>query len=173
MLPAIGRQAAPQNRVKPILGTRDSKETVSLKCATPGAALEYSLDGTTWQPYTTPFALASGTVSVRATSAGMLAYEGAICLADQKPAHADWKIVEVSSFEPGEGDAKNAIDGNPDTFWHSRWSGDPAQPPHFLVVDFSKQLNVSAVVYTARADSRNGHIKDYEIYLSDDAKNLG
>jgi beta-galactosidase len=83
------------------------------------------------------------------------------------------KVVSASSFEPGEGDPDHAVDGDPDTFWHSRWSSNEAQPPHFLVIDYSKPLDIAGLIYTARGDSENGHVKDYEVYASADAKNWG
>lgn len=83
------------------------------------------------------------------------------------------KVIAASSFESGEGDPDHAVDGNPDTFWHSRWSHDEAQPPHFLVIDYSKPLAIAGLIYTARVDGDNGHIKDYEIYVSNDAKEWG
>jgi beta-galactosidase len=93
----------------------------------------------------------------------------------EKPASAAprGKVIAASSYEAGEGDPAHAVDGNPDTFWHSHWSGGPAQPPHFLVIDYGKELNIAAVVYVARADSNNGHVKNYELYLSDDGQNWG
>jgi beta-galactosidase len=80
------------------------------------------------------------------------------------------KVIEASSFEDGEGNPEHATDGDPETFWHSRWSHDEAQPPHFLVLDFGKPLDISALIYTARTDSENGHVKDYELYASNDAQ---
>jgi beta-galactosidase len=80
------------------------------------------------------------------------------------------KIVAASSFEPGEGDPQHALDGNPSTFWHSRWSNDEAKPPHFLVIDYGRQLEISGLLYTARTDGDNGHVKDYEVYASDDGQ---
>ncbi len=83
------------------------------------------------------------------------------------------KAIAASSFEPGEGEIHHAVDGDENTFWHSRWSGEPAQPPHFLTLDFGREVNVSAVNYVARVDMENGHIRDYEIYLSMDGQNWG
>jgi len=80
------------------------------------------------------------------------------------------KVIAASSFEPGEGDLEHAVDGDPGTFWHSRWSNDEAQPPHFLVIDYGHEVNIADVIYTARADGDNGHVRDYEIYLSNDGK---
>lgn len=80
------------------------------------------------------------------------------------------KVIDASSFEPGEGNPDHAVDGNADTFWHSRWSQDEAQPPHFLVIDYSHAINIFGLVYTARTDGENGHVKDYEVYVSADGK---
>src|SRR5262249_17894736 len=60
-----------------------------------------------------------------------------------------------------------------DTFWHSRWSQNEAQPPHFLVMDYAEPLDISGLVYVARTDSENGHVKDYELYASMDGKEWG
>ena len=92
----------------------------------------------------------------------------------QRPGlNGKWTIVAASSFELGEGEPIPAIAGDPDTFWHSRWSGEPAQPPHHLVIDFGKPLNVAAILYTARKEMTNGHVRDYEIYLSDNPQEWG
>jgi beta-galactosidase len=82
-------------------------------------------------------------------------------------------VISASSFEPGEGDSEHAVDGDEQTFWHSRWSGGAAQPPHFLVIDYGQPLNIEGVRYVARADNENGHVKDYEIYLSGDGQEWG
>ena len=80
------------------------------------------------------------------------------------------KIISASSFEQGEGDPQHAVDGDPSTFWHSHWSGTEAQPPHYLVIDYGHTLAIAGFTYTARVDSENGHVKDYEVYLSNDGK---
>jgi hypothetical protein len=41
-------------------------------------------------------------------------------------------VIAASSFESGKDDPAHALDGNTNTFWHSRWSRNEAQPPHFL-----------------------------------------
>lgn len=91
-----------------------------------------------------------------------------------KPGHrGEWKIVSASSFEPGEGLPAHAIDGDPDTFWHTRWSGNEATYPHELVIDMGKSSRLAGIVYTARQDSENGRIAEYEVYLSQDGKEWG
>lgn len=47
------------------------------------------------------------------------------------------------------------------------------KPPHFLVIDYARPLNIAGVVYTARTGNENGRIKAYELYLSNDAKEWG
>jgi len=83
------------------------------------------------------------------------------------------KIISASSFEDGEGNPEHAIDGDLSTFWHSRWSGTEAQPPHYLVVDYGHTLEIAGFTYTARVGSDNGHVKDYELYLSADGQEWG
>jgi beta-galactosidase len=83
------------------------------------------------------------------------------------------KVISSSSFEPGYGNANNAVDGDPQTFWLSRESGEGAAPPHFLVIDYGRTLNIATILYVARADSDDGHVKEYEIYLSNDGKDWG
>lgn len=83
------------------------------------------------------------------------------------------KVISASSYEPGEGDLEHAVDGDPETFWHSRWSNDEAQPPHFLVIDYATPLDIAGLIYTARTDMDNGHVKDYELYASLDGQEWG
>lgn len=57
-------------------------------------------------------------------------------------AKSNWKVSSFSSQEAGgegpvNGYAATIIDGNPSTFWHSRWSGTAAVPPHWIIVDFN------------------------------------
>ncbi len=84
------------------------------------------------------------------------------------------KVISASSFEPGEGEPEHAVDGNEDTFWHSHWSGgEVPNPPHYLVIDYGKPLDMTGIRYVARTDSENGHVKEYEIYLSNDGQDWG
>jgi beta-galactosidase len=89
------------------------------------------------------------------------------------PALIRGKAIAASSFEPGEGEMTNAVDGLESTYWHSRWSGEPARPPHFLTLDFERDVTLAAVNYVARTDGDNGRVRDYEIYLSKDGQNWG
>jgi beta-galactosidase len=172
-LPAIGRLAAPQRRAAAVTGLRGREGLISLACQTAGAKIEYALGDSVWQTYAGPFEMKqTGMVFVRAAAGGALPYSGAICV-EPYADHAKWRIVSASSYQPNEGEPANAIDGNPDTFWHSRWSPDVAKHPHELVVDLGSVTRIAAVIYTDRADMTNGRVRDYEIYLSDDGKTWG
>ena len=87
--------------------------------------------------------------------------------------HSRWRVVSCTSFEPGEGEPGNVIDGDPLTYWHSRWSSNPTRNPHELVVDFGSPLKVAAVAYLAREDMENGRVKDYDIFFSADGRKWG
>ena len=172
-LPQTGRVQAPVNRVKPVLAARDFNGTVTLTCETAGAKLEYALSGAAWQAYAAPFAAPDAQqLAVRASAAGLMGFDGAIALG-KLDHRAKWKVT-ASSFEPGEGEPGNAIDGQNGTFWHSRWSKDVPEHPHWLAVDFGKTLNVAAVTVVPRQGSNsNGRVKDFEIYVSSDGKQWG
>jgi len=167
---SAGRLPIPQDRIKPVLGARDMAGLVTLSCAAAGAKIEYAINGAGWQTYTAPFELSSGTVQVRAAVPGQVPYQGMLVF-PESPA-AKWNI-KASSFEPDEGEPIHAIDGEPDTFWHSRYSGGAPSHPHFLIIDFKKPQDITAVIYTPRQDMSNGRLKEYEIYLSNDPENWG
>ncbi len=79
------------------------------------------------------------------------------------------KVIATSSYEDGEGNPEHAVDGDEETFWHSRWSSNEARHPHFLVIDYGQPVDIAGVNYIARRGNENGHVRSYEIYLSDDA----
>ena len=172
-LSCLGRTAPPQNRIRPVLGQRDANGRVSLNCPTANAKIEYSLDEAAWQVYAAPIELKkAGVMDVRAAAEGMLPYQGVVTFGPYN-SRVKWKVISASSFQRNEGEPANALDGSPDTFWHSRWQPNPAKPPHHLVIDFSEPLHVAAVAYTVRRGNPNGHVKDYEIYFSNDGKRWG
>ncbi|MBL8812392.1 MAG: sulfatase-like hydrolase/transferase, partial [Planctomycetaceae bacterium] len=80
----------------------------------------------------------------------------------------EWTLVRFSSENSGNAKlAANAIDGDPSTWWHSRFSGEPALPPHELVIDLGAERTIRGFVYLARQDNGwNGAIKDVEFAIS-------
>ncbi len=79
------------------------------------------------------------------------------------------KLVRFSSENQSNNRrAVFAIDGRPDTVWHSLWSGPVAKHPHELVIDLGATCRVSGFRYLARQDQGwNGAFADTEFYLSD------
>jgi beta-galactosidase len=168
----IARQPAPA-RVAPVEINREGTGRVTLKCATPGASITYSINDGEMKPYTEPFTLKDGKLTVMAAAPGCIALSPRQIVIKPELDRSKWKIVSADSFQPGEGLPEHAIDGDPNTFWHSRWSPDTPSHPHELVIDFGEQLKVASVVYQGRQDMENGRIRNYEIYLTDDLSNWG
>lgn len=75
--------------------------------------------------------------------------------------------IAASSFQPGSG-PENAVDGNPQTIWHSKW-GDKTHP-HWLMVDFGEVRELRGFSYVPRADIGNGTISDFRLEVTTDGE---
>lgn len=157
--------------VPPILVQQDSQGQVSLANAPAGVAVSYAVGAGPFVPYAKPFAAPSGSrLRVRGVQAGALPFAGEF-VTNRVSDHSQWKVT-ASSFQAGEGDPEHAIDGDTDTFWHTRYTP-PAAGPHFLVIDTGKMSKVSGLTYIGRGDGDNGRVNDYEISLSADGRTWG
>lgn len=87
----------------------------------------------------------------------------------------DWKLVRVSSENADNRKfARNAIDDDPDTLWHTKFSGGIAPPPHELVIDLGAERSVRGFVYLGRQDDGwNGAVKDIEFCISNAPDEFG
>ena len=83
------------------------------------------------------------------------------------------EVIYASSIEPSEGSAEAFADGDPDTFWHTMYSITMGTYPHWVDFDAGKLKTIKGITYSTRRDSSNGDVKDYEIYVSTDARNWG
>ena len=86
------------------------------------------------------------------------------------------KFIKVDSEETDGVDnyGKNAVDGDPNTFWHTQWQGTSPEPPHEIVVELIPPAVIKGFAYLPRQDvSDHGVIKDYEFYVSDDREHFG
>jgi len=98
----------------------------------------------------------------------------AAAVADPRIEKKDWKLVEADSEETDEGPAIAAFDGNPDTYWHTRYDPTVAKYPHHLTVDMGKSESINGFRYVPRQDGgANGRVKGYEFYVSTDGVNWG
>ncbi len=70
-------------------------------------------------------------------------------------------------------EAERAIDGNPNTIWHTAYGSDSPPHPHELVVDLRGVHEIRGVAYLPRQDMANGRIARYEIYACEDGNAWG
>lgn len=87
-----------------------------------------------------------------------------------------WKVVRASSEETSkeDGRAARAFDGDPRTFWHTRYTGGELPYPHELVIDLGATYELAGLRYLPRQDNNdNGTIGSFALYASDDPGRWG
>ncbi len=87
-----------------------------------------------------------------------------------------WTLRFASSEETidEDGRAARAFDGNPNTYWITRWLTNTANPPHDLQIDTGKSQSIQGFLYLPRQDGWGfGNIGQYEFYVSADGTNWG
>jgi beta-galactosidase len=82
------------------------------------------------------------------------------------------KIVAVDSEDPRNRVA-NMIDGNNETFWHSKWQSSPDAMPHHVIIDLGREVTLKGVIYLPRQDMSSGRIEKYEIFAGNDTNRFG
>lgn len=151
----------------PVLIERDRRGRIELSTTTPGAKIRYRINGGEWQQWKSAFALKqAGLVEAMAEKEGMVPTATSSRDFPYVLPKDSWKIVSTDSFERREGEAANAIDGKPDTYWHTQWQGNAPRPPHELVIDLGVKAELSGVTVLPRQDQENGRIGEYEIFTS-------
>ena len=84
-----------------------------------------------------------------------------------------WKVFSSNSSMPDSKPWK-AIDGKPNTFWHTEWKPKRPKHPHHISIDLGKEHEMHGFSYLTRQDkTMNGTIDEYEFYISNDKKNWG
>jgi hypothetical protein len=92
------------------------------------------------------------------------------------PGKVTLTVVKVDSEETaGEnGRGVNAVDGDPNTVWHTQWQDANPPQPHEIIIELTPPSTIKGFTYLPRQDdSQNGMIKDYEFYISDDGNDFG
>lgn len=85
-----------------------------------------------------------------------------------------WSLVSVDSEEPLDpGLAVMAFDNDPSTIWHTLWTSGNDVYPHEIVIDMGADYLANDFTYLPRQQGVNGRVKDYELYISDDANVWG
>ncbi len=155
---------------------RRGKGEVTLEAGIPGAEIRYTLDGSRPGPgsllYKGPFSLPEGgRVKARVFKEGLL--PGPVLEIEASPGKKEWKVVYADSEQKGEGEAKNAVDGDPGTYWHTRWSPPGPGYPHEIRIDMGKARKIAGFTYLPRQDSDHGWVGKFEFYVSLDGKKWG
>ena len=76
-------------------------------------------------------------------------------------------MIRVDSYEQGHDGAK-VIDGNPETLWHTRWSGQQPGYPHEIQIGLEKTVRLKGLTCMPRQDGkRNGWIEAYAVYVTE------
>lgn len=121
--------------------------------------IHYRIDGGAAQRYTGAFDLPQGGLVQAVATRDQETSETSSMRFDI--AKAKWSIHAASSENPGSGEgADKAIDGDPDTIWHSKWSGGTDPLPHSMTIDFGESLNLLGFTYLPRRGSERGGILD-------------
>jgi len=95
---------------------------------------------------------------------------------DAPPVKVTLKVVKVDSEETqADNDCgANAVDGDPNTIWHTEYQANKPGPPHEIVIELVPPSEIKGFAYLSRQDgSENGCIKDFEFYVSNDGMNFG
>ena len=87
----------------------------------------------------------------------------------------DFKIVRFSSENVSNAKlARNAIDGNANTIWHTQFSPEIKKHPHELIIDLGREFTLTGFRLLARQDAGwNGTLKDIEITVANNPKTFG
>jgi hypothetical protein len=80
--------------------------------------------------------------------------------------------IQVDSDMTGY-EGYRAMDGNPETMWHTDCQFYETMPPHEILVDLRAAYEIAGFTYLPRRGGGNGTIGQYECYVGDDPKNFG
>lgn len=168
----MARIANPQ--CQPVVITAD-KGVVVLSCPTEGASISYSLDnGESYKPYSGPIRLPEGgyimAYAEKEGLANSIVTDAEVGMFIDK---SNWTVYRVDSNQGGGEDARNAIDNNPSTIWHTSYGSNQTPCPHEIIIDMHDTYSVTAFVYEGRGDMSNGRVKEYEVYFGNNPEIWG
>ncbi|MBN2593826.1 MAG: discoidin domain-containing protein [Sedimentisphaerales bacterium] len=82
------------------------------------------------------------------------------------------RLTMTDSEAPGF-EARNVIDGNPNTIWHTPWGDNAPVYPHEFQIELPENIEIKGFTYLPRQEMANGWINKYEVYVSPDGQNWG
>ena len=166
----LGLYKAPEMLSNPAI-YRNKSCMVTIRCQTPDPVIHYTLDGS--EPnagspvYEKPFELPAGGVVNAAAMIGNGAQKSEVVEVRFDICPVGWAVEEVSA-QHSSYPAKNAIDGNPSTMWHTPWDGDAPEHPHIIIIDFGETLALKGFSYMPRTDGQLGGVcKSYKVEVSE------
>ena len=155
-----------------ILRDKAGKVTIIGDTNSDGEALPFSyrIGKGKVQKYTEPFSLREGGTVYAWYDGGEEVKTSATF---EKIEKVPVEVVYVSSEEgPDGGYAKNLVDGDPNTIWHTLYSITVPKYPHWVDFDCGEEKLIKGFSYLPRQDgSPNGNIKAYKVQLSVDGQN--
>ncbi len=157
----------------PILLSRNMRGQVSMKCAKEGAQIVYKIGQKGKETlYTEPVDMSKGgelIVWEKSSPALAATYNYA------EVTSIPLSIAFCSSQEfAGGGEAKNFIDGDLSTNWHTMYSVTVAIYPHYVDFDANEEVVIKGFKYTPRQDGgTNGNVKAYKLQVGADGKTWG
>ncbi|MBM7587913.1 alpha-glucosidase (family GH31 glycosyl hydrolase) [Bacillus pakistanensis] len=75
--------------------------------------------------------------------------------------------ASATSEQSGSDPARNAIDGNVNSMWHTAWSG-ADKLPQSITINLNDTYNINKFTYLPRQAGSNGFITQYKLYVSED-----
>lgn len=92
-------------------------------------------------------------------------------LADWKAITNGWKVVDCDSYQKDEGEPAHAIDGDPNTYWHTEYDPQTTKYPHFIEVDTGSTKIFNGFRYLPRRDGgTNGDVGLFNLEVSEDGQ---
>lgn len=108
-----------------------------------------------------------GTVKARSEANGELGSVGTFYIGIDR---ANWKVSASSAQDDAGEGAKMAIDGDPNTIWHSSWRPTTKQHPHTFTIDLGSEEELSAFAYTPRSNNTAGLVEKFRLEISKDGQ---
>ena len=99
-----------------------------------------------------------------------------VLMASHAPAVGDVKVVTVKTAADSEAagyEPYRAMDGDPRTMWHTYWGTGETSHPHDIMFDLGEGRDISGFAYLPRVGGGNGTIKDFELFVGNNPKDLG
>lgn len=146
---------------------RDSNGLVTIS-SSQKASIYYSFKGSDFIIYQQPFLINNGG-NIEAYCIKEDQYKSNVVSTYLEINKNKWKIT-TDSYHPGN-EPEYAIDGNPETIWHTNWNGNNNQMPHYIEVEMDSSRLIKGLDYIPRQDHSNGRIATYKLEVSSDGVN--